>query len=295
MRIDRIYHGRRANLVLHFYYGERNGERAIPPQAHGKHARKEAAVSFEPFAETVAMGLEALLPAYWICLIVGGGLLVISTIAGASAIADADVDFDVDVDADFDIDLDAHFDADFDADVDMPDGFDVHLEHIDDVAAGDPITAADSALSLSSWFSMRFVVFGSATFGFLGVVLSNMSELSPAATAVTSAVGGVCLGQAVHQLIRKIRRDSGNSTTMTSDYLKKPARVSIAIQPPAKGEVALRVKNAERFLPATARRDKSNFGVGEQVYVIAYHGGVAEVVSQKEYAFLTYTGRGGSA
>ena len=97
---------------------------------------------FEPFAETVAMGLEALIPAYWICLIVGGGLLVISTIAGASSIADADVEFDVDVDADFDVDLDAHFDADFDADVDMPDGLDVHLEHMQDVAAADHVEGA---------------------------------------------------------------------------------------------------------------------------------------------------------
>ena len=39
-----------------------------------------------------AMSYEAFVSAYWICLITGGGLLVISTLAGASHVGSADVD-----------------------------------------------------------------------------------------------------------------------------------------------------------------------------------------------------------
>ncbi len=47
-----------------------------------------------------AGGWASLATPYWICLIVGGGLLIISSIAGG----DADVDVDLDIDVDMDLD-----------------------------------------------------------------------------------------------------------------------------------------------------------------------------------------------
>ena len=233
-----------------------------------------------------AMSYDAFVSAYWICLITGGGLLVISTVAGASHLGGADVDVDFGIDAD----------VDFDADFDVPDDFDVDIVHAHEaVGAAEHIGAVDGALSLSSWFSLRFVVFAVATFGFLGVVLTYLSDMTSAATAGIAIIGGIAVGQIVHQIIRKIRRNSGNSAPMTADYLKKPVRVTMVIEHPRKGEVAVKLRNAERFIPAVTRRPQTSFKVGDQAFIIAYRGGVAEVVSKKEFDFITYKGRGGSS
>ena len=237
-----------------------------------------------------AMSYEAFVSAYWICLITGGGLLVISTVAGASHVGSADVDVDFEIDADVD------FDADFDVDAEIPDDFEIDIVHAHEAAGvAAHLASADGAFSLSSWFSLRFVVFATATFGFLGVVLTYMSDLTGAATAGIAIMGGIAVGQVVHQIIRKIRRNSGNSAPMTADYLKKPVRVTMVIEHPRKGEVAVKLRNAERYIPAVTRRPQTSFKVGDQAFIIAYRGGVAEVVSKKEFDFITYKGRGGSS
>ena len=145
-----------------------------------------------------AMSYEAFVSAYWICLIAGGGLLVISTVAGASHLGSADVDVD------FELDTDVDFDADFDIDAEIPDDFDVDIVHAHEAAGmAEHLASADGAISLSSWFSLRFVVFAAATFGFLGVVLTYLSDLTGAATAGIAIIGGIAVGQIVHQIIRK--------------------------------------------------------------------------------------------
>ena len=78
---------------------------------------------------------------YIICLIVGGGLLMISTFLGG----DSDVAADADVEMDFDADVDVEVEAD------------AHVEGAD--------VAATGSLSLANWFSMRFVVYFMAAFG----------------------------------------------------------------------------------------------------------------------------------
>ncbi|MGB2987501.1 MAG: hypothetical protein WBE26_16680, partial [Phycisphaerae bacterium] len=102
----------------------------------------------------LALGLPSLATAYWICLIIGGGLLVISSIAGSDTDAglDADVDTDLSVDGDVDVDVDAG-----------------HAH----------------ASSLATWFSMQFAVFFLAVFGVIGVTMTYM-------TTQTDAVIFVC-------------------------------------------------------------------------------------------------------
>ena len=57
----------------------------------------------------------------------------------------------------------------------------------------------------------------------------------------------------------------------------------------------VKLRNAERFIPAVTRRPQTSFKVGDQAFIIAYRGGIAEVVSKKEFDFITYKGRGGSS
>ncbi len=209
---------------------------------------------------------------YWACLIVGGGLVVLSALGGSDSDVDVetDVGFDVDADADFDFDADTEFEIDADAEIDM--GGHAGVAHAGHVAA-----------NLSTWFSMRFVVFFAAVFGVVGVVLTHMSEQGVWATLGLSIVGGLVVGQCVHQLFRYIRQTSGDSKPQPQDYVNKLARVTIAITPPDKGEVALQVRQTRRYVPAVASSEAAGFKVGTDVVVVAYRAGVARVVSKEEF------------
>ena len=226
--------------------------------------------------EVVPLDLAAILPAlttlYWICLIVGGGLLIVSSVAGSHG--DAGLDADVGVDVDVGVDADVGLDADVGADVDVGADADVHVGHA-------------HATSLATWFSIQFIVFFMAVFGLIGVTMTYLSDQTSAFTFGGALLGGLIVGQGVHQLLRKLRRTSGDSTPQPQDYVNKLARVTITVAGTRTGEVALRVGRAERFLPAISKRADMTFKSGEQVAVVAYRDGVAEIISREEYEFLT--------
>ena len=234
---------------------------------------------FELVYLNLAASFPVLTALFWICLIVGGGLLLISTFMGGDA--HSGIDADIGVDADVGVDVDVSADADIGADVDASGHFggDVHADH---VHADHP-----GPVSLASWFSVRFVIFFMAVFGLIGVVLTHLTNASSGAAAGSAVLGGLIVGQGVHQLLRKLQRTSGDSTAQPRDYVNKLARVTIAIHPSRKGEIALLVRGGERFVPAVAKRKDGSFGVGDEVAVVDYSGGIAEVVSRKEFEFLT--------
>jgi membrane protein implicated in regulation of membrane protease activity len=205
---------------------------------------------------------------YWVCLIAGGGLLLVSVFSGGSEGG---------------VDVDAHAGLDFHAEADagvMP----ADIGHTD-IGHADTGHAADlhPTAGLSTWFSFRFMVFFIAVFGAVGVVLTYLTRAPTGTTFAIALVGGALVGQVVHQLFRAIRRTSGDSTPQPQDYVHKLARVTIAVEPPQMGEVALSVRNAERFAPAMAADHSTKFNIGDEVVVVAYRGGIAEVVSRKQY------------
>jgi len=204
----------------------------------------------------------ALIALYWICLIVGGGLLFISTVLGGDA--HGDVGGDISLDTDVGTDFAGHGHA----------GGDVHADH------------AGSA-SLATWFSMQFMVFFMAVFGLLGIALTYFTGAGAGTTLVVAAGGGLFVGQGVHQLFRRLRRSSGNSATLPGDYVNKVGRVTVHVSDLQKGEVAVSVGQNERFLPAMSKREGTAFSRGETVAVVDYEGGIARVVSREEFEFLT--------
>jgi len=224
--------------------------------------------------EFLAAAWLALETLYWICLIFGGGLIAVSSIGGGDADADVDVDVDADFDADFDVDADIDVDADVDVDADL----DAEV----DPGGGFALTG-----SLATWFSVRFVVYFLAMFGLVGVTLTKLTDHSAPIVALAALGAGVLVGQAVHQIVRSIRRSSGDSTPQTRDYIHKLARVTIALSRTDKGEVAVRVGRGERYIAALAKHADAKFERGEEVAVVGYHGGVADVVSKEEFEFLT--------
>ncbi len=231
---------------------------------------------FETTLTLPAVSLPELATLYWACLIVGGGLLLISSVAGSHADADvgldADVDLGMDVDADLDMDMDV--DADLDVDADVSADADVDAGHV-------------HVGSLATWFSIRFIVFFMAMFGLVGATLTHLSDHTQGTVLAVSFVAGMLVGQGVHQLMRKLRRTSGDSTPKPVDYVNKLARVTIAVSNENKGEIALRVGRSDRYIPALARHAHDTFNPDHQVGVVAYQDGVAEVVSRKEFEFLT--------
>lgn len=210
---------------------------------------------------------------YWGGLIVGGGLLLVSVLGGG------DHGADVDADAGFGFDH-AHADADvggIDTDVGIDAG---HLDH----AGFDLGHAAHGGLgALSTWFSLRFVVFFLATFGIIGTILRYLTNLGTWTIFLAAVIAGVAAGQAVHQLFRYIRRTSGDSAPRPQDYVFKLARVTIAIAPPDKGEVALQVRGVERFVPAVSVETGQGFAIGDEAVVVGYRAGVAQVVTPAEF------------
>lgn len=207
--------------------------------------------------------------AYWVCLIVGGGLLLISALAGGDTDADLDVDTGG-IDADFDADVAAEAGGDFSGDIEA--------HHATDI----PYASA-----LASWFSLRFVVFFAAVFGAVGVVLTHLTEIGRGLVLGIALAAGFALGQAVQHLFLQLRRSSGNSTTRPQDYVNKLARVTIAVSGPKKGQVSLQVRDARRFVPAVAKQDAAAFEIGAEVVVVGYRAGIAEVISRDEYEVLT--------
>jgi hypothetical protein len=213
----------------------------------------------------------ALLAAYWICLIVGAGLLILSSLGGGDH---PDVDVHAAAGIDFHADADVSVDpsaagADFHADLGHPDA--IHATHAHDAAA------------LSNWFSMRFVVFFLAMFGAVGLILTYFAALPSSLTCGLALAGGAIVGQAAHQIMRLIQRTSGNSTTQPMDYVHKLARVTIPLKSPDQGEVVLQVRGSERYIPAIAAGNVKNFSTGDEVVVVGYRAGVAQVISRTEY------------
>jgi len=244
-----------------------------------------------------AVALPGVVTLYWICAVFGGGLLVISTVFGGhgSDVGDVDLDLDVDLDADFDFDAGASMDVDMSLDADaivnadFSGDTDIDADFSPEPAAeieGFDHTGGEGAMDLASWFSVRFVIYFMAAFGFVGAVLTHMSDHSDVAVLAWAMGSGLVVGQGVHQLFRQLRKTSGNSALTCADYLGKTGRVTIAIKTKRKGEIALTVGTGERYIPATAKHEKGSFESGARVVVIGYVGGIAEVISQQEFEFL---------
>jgi len=221
---------------------------------------------FESTVTMVAAGVAGLTTVYWVCLILGGGLLLISSIVGSGA------DTDIGGDASFDADINV------DANVGAPGDFG---------GVGHPHHAGPS--SLSSWLSMQFAVFFLAMFGLTGVAMTHLTDTAPGVTAACAVAGGMIVGQAAHQILRRLRLSSGDSTPQPADYVNKPARVTIPMSHQDKGEVVLRIGAGDRHIPAVAQRPEASFAIGDDVAVVRYDDGVAQVISKEEYEFLTLT------
>jgi membrane protein implicated in regulation of membrane protease activity len=202
-------------------------------------------------------------------------MLVISSLFGGHATAD------VHVDGGFDFSTDVHADLPSDVHVDPSGGTDGAFDGV----AGH----GHEWFSLTSWFSISFVVYFLAVFGLVGTSLTLFSGIEPRGVGLLAALSGLVAGQGVHQLLRFLRRTSGNSAPTAAEYVNRPARVTIAINGRNKGEVAVCVRGGTRFIPATARQAGTRFERGDHVVIVDLNDATAEVVAQEGHVTSTGT------
>ena len=210
---------------------------------------------------------------YVVCLVVGGGLLLVSTIfAGHS-------------DGDMGLDGQPSADAAFDTSADV--GHDVATDAGHDVSHGHTYGGHGHGFSLATWFSVQFVVYFLAVFGLVGTTLTYGSRLSANGILLAAGLAALVVGQGVHQLLRLLKRTGVGSEVSSEDFLNKLGRVTIAIQPARYGEIAVSLHSGERFVSAAAKRPDDRFRVGDRVVVSSFRNGVAEVVSREEFEFVS--------
>lgn len=210
-----------------------------------------------------------LLSIYIVCLVAGGGMLLLSSLFGGHA------GTDVPVDGGFDFSGDVHAELPSDVNVDPSGGADGAF----DSAAGH----GHEWFSLTSWFSVSFVVYFLATFGLVGTSLTLLSDIPPHNVVVLAVAIGLAAGQSVHQLLRFLRRTSGNSASTAAEYVNRPARVTLAINDRNKGEVAVCIRGETRFIPAVSRQAGHRFEKGESVFIVDLNEATAEVVAEENH------------
>jgi hypothetical protein len=166
--------------------------------------------------------MDTLFATYVGCLIVGGGLVLISFFSDTDHDADVDMDMDVDVDVDVDMDIDADHDVDVASSVDGAD-----------------------ALWLPV-LSLRFWIFFAAFFGLTGTILHLLNQTSWQTTLGISVGFGVGSGWLVSTLVRKLRSAKVDSNIDPQrDYVGSLGEVILAIEPGDPGLVRLRVKGVD--------------------------------------------------
>ncbi|HPD29044.1 MAG TPA: hypothetical protein PLL20_03550 [Phycisphaerae bacterium] len=205
---------------------------------------------------------------YIVSLILGGGMLIVSSILGGHASTD------VQVDGGFDFSGDVHTDLPGDMHVDPSGGAE---------GAFDAAGHGHDWLSLTSWFSISFVVYFLAVFGLVGTSLTYLSNVQPHGVAALAVLTGLLAGQGVHHLLRFLRRTSGNSAPGIAEYVNRSACVTLGINGHSKGEVSVSVRGGMRFIPAVARQPNARFEKGDRVVIVALNDATAEVVSHDEY------------
>ena len=153
--------------------------------------------------------------------------------------------------------------------------------------------AASGPLALANWCSVKCGVYFAAMFGGVGLTLDKLTDMTPFSVLVYALIGGFIIGQGAHQFLRLIRKTSGNSQVSVRDFINRTGRVTIRVQPPKRGEVAVHIGDRERFVPAVSRRPDDEFKVGDKVVIVGFNAGTAEVISKREHEFTTDAQPGG--
>jgi membrane protein implicated in regulation of membrane protease activity len=218
-----------------------------------------------------------MLTLYVICMVAGGGLVLLSAFG-----ADGDVDG---IDADG-IDIDADAGLDFDADAGAEIGGGGGGGGAGEVAAG-AMTVSNDANAIATtagrdalWrtlFSFRFWTFASAFFGLTGVTLTFTTGLLSGMVAALAGATGAGIGLLADRTIRFMRRREVDSTIHMHDLVGREATVLLPVSKERPGKIRVQVGPREVEYLATTD-EETPFARGDSAIVIDFSGDRARVV-----------------
>ncbi len=182
-----------------------------------------------------------MLGVYILSAVFGGSLLLLSAFGAGGDDADgpdgveADVDSDLDLDTDVEVHVDVHVDP-----------TDLAVDHHD---------GAD----LQSWlpfFSLRFWIYFSATFGLSGAVITTLELTSALLTAGLSAGAGFVAGTGMVATVRALKK--GEATSLQAlDFESSEGTVSTPIRPGDLGKIRTQVRGEWVDLLAETSEDET--------------------------------------
>ena len=173
---------------------------------------------------------------------------------------------------DFDTDTDFEFDADTDFDLDMDADVDVDADH------GGGLEAATGISEwISSLLTFRTLIFFSAFFGIVGIVLTVLDYTEPIPFA--SATGlGLLAGVVNARLMSYLKRSDMSSHLTEKEIAGSTARVVLPVAQQRRGRVEVDVAGQPQFMVALPfRPDAAEMSQGAQVVVIEVKEGTAYV------------------
>jgi len=235
-----------------------------------------------------------LFQAYVFCLIVGGGLVVVSLLSGTG---EADADLDADVEADMGADLEAGGDfgadvgagdLDFGGDVgidDLPFDFDLDGADIDadvdadaEAAGGEMEYEVSRQRRFNPLVSLKFWTFAAAFFGLTGVLFEGLSLWSSQIGVLALSLGvGVAMGTAMAYLIHIADQGAGEGLT-EPDYLGASADVRLPIRADKTGKVRVRLRGRIIDMRADLAEGEQPLEMNDDCFVIEVDGNTATVI-----------------
>lgn len=183
-----------------------------------------------------------MLPLYIVAAILGGGLVLVSLVAGAHG----------------------------------GDSGDMHADH--DLSADHDVAGPDIWLP---FLSLRFWTYFLMVFGVVGLLLTKAGGTPEPMAAVWSGVAGLSVGFVVAGLLEWARRMQGENATRSQDFLGREAKVIVPIRPTLEGKIRLDVKGETIELLALPYEERE-IGRDEEVVIVSLENDRARVIPRDE-------------
>lgn len=214
---------------------------------------------------------------YLFCLILGGGFVLLSMIAGASGGADFDGDVDVDVDMDVDVDVDVDVDGDLDVDQEFDLDKDASLDQ-----GGSLDVEGVQRRRFRPWLSFKFYTYAMGFFGLTGVLLHLVGR-GDEPLGISLAVGmGLVAGLGSSYLLHYVASNNEGSRALgEQDFVGVTGRVLLPIQKGQKGKVRVQIGGRSMDLRAETEDEQVVLDLNQECFVLGIEDGIARVVDIK--------------
>lgn len=148
--------------------------------------------------------------------------------------------------------------------------------HVGDADVGDH-DGVHSDLYLP-FLSLRFWTYFAATFGAVGLLLTNFSGAGEPLVGLVALATGLVAGLLTHWAMRAISRREVESGVKAEDLVGKEARVLIGVGPQSEGKIRIDVKG-ELLDMAAFTEDRVALIPGDRALVVSIEEGKANIVS----------------